>query len=71
MLRRWQSASVLGFGTKRPPANAVLTTAVDAKVPLTRRLTCSGGLWWTRVDPKILLKIGRQVAGVIGLSGRQ
>jgi hypothetical protein len=24
-----------------------------------RRLSCSGGLWWTRVDVEILLKIGR------------
>jgi hypothetical protein len=30
VLRRWQSAPVLGFGTKRPIANAVLTTSVDA-----------------------------------------
>ena len=42
-------------------ANVLLTTAVDAwRRPWTtsrpgRRLSCSGGPWWTRVDPGVLL----------------
>jgi hypothetical protein len=47
-------------------ANAVLTTAMDTwddrghQGAPARRLACSDGLWWTRVDPEILLTIGSQ-----------
>jgi hypothetical protein len=79
-VRRPRLGTLSGYHERRPTdveseeasANAVLTTAVvDTRGQpwtlsvLARRLSCSGGLWWTRVDAEILLK--SLLAGAVAL----